>query len=320
MQVVRDEKRPSKTGLTTLNRLRCFEIVVEEGGFKRATARLHITQPALSYQIKHLEEEIGTRLFDRRPGGVSLTAAGRVLYEHAQRVSGAVREAQRAVKNLSTGEVRIGTVNSIGTYFLPHLLATLRERCATARPMLYREADEFIEALLASHIDLAILANPRADKRLRYEKLFDERVSLVAGRAHPLFGVQSIKPEQLQGMRFVALSDNTPTGLLIQRYLDRLGVSVEPVVLSESVEMIKRMVEIGMGAAFLPDMVTERELLSKANPKGVLTRTAIEPALVRHIVLVTWDEAPSSGAVQTCVEEIRRQSRTWSGAAVRRSA
>ena len=313
------EKRPGKTGLTTLNRLRCFQMVVEEGGFKRATLRLHITQPALSYQIKHLEEEMGALLFDRRPGGVSLTAAGRLLFAHAQRVNGAVQEAQRAVKDISAGEVRIGTVNSIGTYFVPHLLASLRERCAAARPVLYRESDEFIEAMLASRIDLAILANPRVDKRLRYEKLFEENVSLVAARSHPLFGATQVRPAQLEGARIIALSEQTPTGLLIHRYLDRLGVTVEPVVLSESVEMIKRMVEIGMGAAFLPDMVTERDVIGANNRRGVLSRTTLDPPLVRQIVLVTWNEAPSSRAVETCIEEIRRQSRNWPGAAAPRA-
>ena len=83
-----------KTGLTSLNRLHCFEVVVEESGFKRATARLHITQPALSYQMKHLEDELGVQLFLRRPGGVSLTDAGRLLYAHVQRVSAAVRRAE----------------------------------------------------------------------------------------------------------------------------------------------------------------------------------------------------------------------------------
>src|SRR5512138_2805961 len=123
------EGSSGKTGLTTLNRLHCFEVVVEEAGFKRATARLHITQPALSYQMKHLEEELGVQLFVRRPGGVTLTDAGRLLFTHVQRVSAAIRETERAVKELpAVGEVRIGTVNSIGTYFLPQVLSAVHER------------------------------------------------------------------------------------------------------------------------------------------------------------------------------------------------
>jgi DNA-binding transcriptional LysR family regulator len=308
-----NDRRPSKTGLTSLNRLRCFQTVVEEAGFKRATARLHITQPALSYQMKHLEEELGVQLFHRRPGGVSLTEAGRLLYVHVQRVSAAVRKAESAIKDLpAVGEVRIGTVNSIGTYFLPRVLSAIHERHAATRPILYRaRSDEFIEALLANQVDLALLADPRVDQRLHYETLFEERVSLVSGRGHPFFGLPSVGLDQLRGAQFVALSQQTPTGLLIRKYLDRHAIEVEPVVSTEDVETVKRMVVMGMGAAFLPDMVTERDLVTRANPDGRLGRSAVRPPLTRRIVLVTWSKIPSSRAVAAFVEEVRRQGTLW---------
>jgi DNA-binding transcriptional LysR family regulator len=302
---------------TTLYRLHCFEVVVEEAGFKRATARLHITQPALSYQIKQLEEELGAQLFYRRPGGVSPTEAGRLLFQHAQQVSAAVRQAKRAIKELSegaAGEVRIGTVNSVGIYFLPQLLLTMRERYPATRPtVFYREADDTIENLLANQLDLAILADPRVDRRLRYETLFEERVSLVSGRSHPFFGSATIPPKRLKGAQFVALSPRTPTGALIGSYLDRLGIAVEPVISTDNVETVKRMVEIGMGIAFLPDMVTEREVVSEANPNGRLGRSLVEPPITRRIVLVAWNERPASRAVTAFIDEVRRQSSTWRG-------
>ena len=316
-----DEKGAGKTGLTTLNRLHCFEVVVEESGFKRATSRLHITQPALSYQMKHLEEELGTQLFLRRPGGVSLTDAGRLLFSHVQRVSAAVREAERAIKELpAVGEVRIGTVNSIGTYFVPQVLGTVRERYAGTKPVLYRaRSDEFIEALLANQVDLAILADPRVDKRLRYETLFEERVTLVCGRGHALFGTPAVTREQLERAQFVGLSQQTPTGLLIRRYLDRLGIEAEPVVSTEDVETVKRMVEMGLGVAFLPDMVTERDVVTRSNPDGRLWRTRVEPALTRRIQLVTWNEVPASRAVAAFVAEVRRVSAGWPGGGSKRN-
>jgi len=312
-----NDRRASKTGLTSLNRLRCFQAVVEEAGFKRATARLHVTQPALSYQMKHLEEELGVQLFHRRPGGVSLTDAGRLLCVHVQRVSAAVRRAELAIKELpAVGEVRIGTVNSIGTYFLPRVLGAMHERHAATRPILYRSrSDEFIEALLANQVDLAILADPRVDQRLHYETLFEERVSLVSGRGHPFFGSPSIGLDQLRGAQFVALSQQTPTGLLIRKYLDRHGVEVESMVSTEDVETVKRLVGMGLGAAFLPDMVTDRDLVTRANPGGRLSRSAVKPSLTRRIVLVTWSKVPSSRAVAAFVDEVRRQGTLWPGAA-----
>jgi LysR family transcriptional activator of glutamate synthase operon len=299
----------------TLNRLHCFEVVVEEAGFKRATARLHITQPALSYQIKQLEDELGVLLFYRRPGGVTPTEAGQLLYKHVQRVSAAVQHAQHAIKQLAeghAGEIRIGTVNSVGIHFLPQLLISMRERYPATRPsVLYRLSGEVIEALLTNQLDVAILAEPPVDHRLRYETLFEERVSLIVGRSHPLFGVTTVGARLLRNLQFVSLSAQTPTGALVAAHLNRAGIAAEPIVSTENVETVKRMVQLGMGVAFLPDMVTERDVVRPDNPEGRLGRCALEPALVRRIVLVTWDERPSSPAVVAFIEELRRQSAAW---------
>ncbi len=311
------EPKLGGTGLTSLNRLRCFEMVVEESGFKRATARLHITQPALSYQMKHLEQDMGIQLFVRRPGGVTLTDAGRLLYAHVQRVSAAVKRAEQAVRELpAAGQVRIGTVNSIGTYFLPQVLAAVQARHSATVPVLYRaRSGEHIEALLANQVDLAILADPRVDKRLRYETLFEEGVSLVSSRTHPFFECADVKPEQLASAPMVALSQQTPTGALVHKWLDQVGVRVEPAVSTEDVLTVKRMVEMGIGAAFLPDMVVERDVASRANPGGRLHRSAVSPPITRHIVLVTWEEASTSRAVAAFVAEVRTIAAKWSGAA-----
>ena len=304
----RPERSGSAGGSTTLYRLHCFEVVVEEGGFKRATARLHTTQPALSYQIKRLEVELNAQLFYRRPGGVHPTEAGRLLYEHTQRVSAAVRRAKQAMRDLSegaTGEVRIGTVNSIGIYFLPRVLWAMRERCPAAKlTVLYRDADDVVDAMLANQLDLAVLADPRPDRRLRYETLFEEKVSLVVGRPHPLFGTPSMGLKRLANLDFVSLSERTPTGALVSTYLDRLRLDVEPIVSTDNVETVKRMVETGMGVAFLPDMVTEREVAR--GPDARLWRIEVEPRLTRRIALVTWSEIPSSRAVEAFMQEVRR--------------
>ena len=299
-----------------LHQLQCFVLVLEEGGFKRATARLHITQPALSYQIKQLEEELGVQLFHRRPDGITPTEAGRVLLQHAYQVIHAVQEAQQAVRELSegvTGEIRIGVINSVGTHFLPQVLWEIRAKHPMVRPkLLYRLSDELIEALLANKLDLAIVADPHPDRRLRQETILEERISLVSSPSHPFFGRPTIEPAELKGVQFVALSPQTPTGALIRRYLDRLGVAVEPVVSSDNVETVKRMVEAGMGVAFLPDMVTSEDVACDGQPER-LGRSTVEPPLTRRVVLATWRDSHHSRAVDTFIAEARRLGRQWRG-------
>lgn len=300
-----------------LHQLRCFLAVVEEGGFSRATTRLRITQPALSYQIKQLEQELGTPLFHRRPGGVSPTEAGRILSQDAREIIDAARKAQRDVEELAegvVGEIRIGTVNSVGIYFLPQILWNIREKHPTARPtVLYQYSDEIIEALLSDRVDLALVADPHPDRRLRQEVIIEEKVSLVVGKSHPFFGRKNVKPSELKGIQFVALSPANPTGKLLYDHLARLGVSVEPVVSTDNVETVKKMVEIGLGAAFLPDMVTSADIAceGRLEPSTRLARIQVGPPLTRRIVLVTWKQTESSRAINAFVDELRSYAANW---------
>jgi DNA-binding transcriptional LysR family regulator len=300
-----------------LHQLRCFLAIVEEGGFNRATTRLHITQPALSYQIKQLEQELGATLFHRRPGGVSPTDAGRVLAQHAREVMEAVRRTTRAVEKLAegvVGEVRIGTVNSVGIYFLPQVLWNMREKFPSARPtVLYRHSNEIMEALLANQLDVALVADPRPDRRLRQEVIIQERVSLVCGRSHPLYGKPLVRPSEIKGLQFISLSPASPTGRLIREHLARLGVNVEPVVSTDNVETVKKMVEVGMGVAFLPDMVTSQDIPcdERANNTGRLARIEVGPPLTRRIVLVNWKHIDLSKAATAFVKELRSHGTSW---------
>lgn len=298
-----------------LHQIQCFLAVVEEGGFNRATSRLHMTQPALSYQIKQLEQELGTVLFHRRPRGVSPTEAGRVLFHHAQEIVESVRRARNAIERLAEGvggEIRIGTVNSVGIYFLPEVLQSMREVFPEARPtVLYRNSDEIMEALLQNRIDLALVANPRTDRRLHYETIIVERVSLVCGRPHPFYGRTSLRPSELKGLPFVSLTPETPTGALIRDDVARLGVNVETVVSSDNVETVKKMVEVGLGLGFLPDMVTRQDVVCDSLPTGRLARIEVGPPVTRKIVLVTWKHFEVGRATGAFMEVLRQHGSRW---------
>jgi DNA-binding transcriptional LysR family regulator len=299
-----------------LRQLQCFIAVVEEGGFKRATARLGITQPALSYQIRRLEEELGVMVFHRGPGGISPTEAGRTLLQHAHQVIAAVTEAHQAVRELSggvTGELRIGTIKCVGIYFLPQVLWEIRAKHPMVRPkLLYRDSDEILESLLAKQLDVALVVDPPPDKRLEQKNVFEEQISLVSGPKHAFFGRATVDVSELQDVQLVALSSQTSTGALIRAYLDRIGLQVVPAISTDNVETVKRMVEEGMGVAFLPDMVTEDDVAAGDAP-GRLCRSRVEPTLSLPLVLVTWKDTHHSLPLDAFVEEVLRMGRTWDG-------
>jgi len=298
-----------------LYQLRCFQAAIEEGGFKRAAIRLYITQPALSYQVKRLEDELGVSLFHRRPRGASPTEAGRVLFQHAQKIMRGINKAERAIQELGegvTGEVRIGTVDSVGIYFLPPVLQAVRSMFPAACPkLLYRNSNDIMEALLSNELDLAILANPGPDRRLQQEILIEEHLSLVCSHSHPFFGVPTVKTSELKGIEFAALSPGTPSGSLIRKYLARLGVSIEIVSTTNNVETVKKMVEAGLGIAFLPDMATKQDILCEDKPAGRLWRIKVDPPLSRQIALVNWKDSCMSRATKAFIEQLRQHSHEW---------
>ena len=300
-----------------LRQLQCFMAVVEEGGFNRATTRLHMTQPAISYQIKLLEADLDIPLFYRRSRGISPTEAGRVLYEHARRIKDSVRQAQQALERLAdgvAGEVRIGTVNSVGIYFLPPVLQSMRAKYPSARPtVLYRNSYEIVDSLLANQVDLALVANPQPDRRLRMETIVEENVSLVCSKGHPFFARKAIQPEDLRGQPFVTLTSENPTGQIVRDYLSKLGVNVDVVVSTDNVETVREMVEVGLGVAFLPDMVTARGINCEGRPLAAFGRVHVHPPLTRRIVLVTWKQVEPTPAVAAFVNELKAHGAAWKG-------
>jgi DNA-binding transcriptional LysR family regulator len=300
-----------------LQQLQCFVAVMEEGGFKRATARLGITQPALSYQIKRLEEELGVQVFRRGPGGITPTEAGRVLFEHANYVISATREAHQAVRELSgdvTGEIRIGAIRCVGQYFLPQVLRELRSRHPMLRPkLLYKDSDELLAALLANKLDVAIVVDPPPDERLGYTPVFEERISLVSGRGHPFYGRRSVELAELREVAFVALSQQTSAGALAKRYLERQGIAIVPALTTDDVETVKRMLESGLGVAFLPDMTTSEDVVPSGGTPARLWRSSVEPTLSLPLALATWRDARGAITIDAFVEEVRRVGFDWDG-------
>jgi DNA-binding transcriptional LysR family regulator len=300
-----------------LNQLECFIAVLEEGGFKRATARLGVTQPALSYQIKRLEEELGVQVLHRGPGGITPTQAGRVLLEHAHQVISAVREAHQAVRELSggvTGEIRIGAIKCVGTYFLPRVLWEVREKHPMVRPKLfyYGHSEEVLQAFLANKLDVGMVVDPPPDARVECQSVFEEQISLVSGPGHPFYGRSTVDISELEKVNFVSLSPKTSAGAIIRRHLERAGITVAHAVTVDTVESVKRMIEAGMGVAFLPDMSTTDDVSPDGKP-GRLSRSAVEPTLSLPLVLVTWREVHHSLALDAFVDEVCRVGREWDG-------
>jgi DNA-binding transcriptional LysR family regulator len=299
-----------------IRQLKYFISVARERSFSSAATLLPVKQQTLLVQIRKLEKELGLGLFNRGAGDLRLTEAGRVFYRHAQKVLRSAEKARLAMDDLKdgqvTGDIRIGTVDSVGIYFLPQVLKNLREKYPQLRPtVLYRTSEEILQALLSDQIDVALIDNPRPDRHLRQETIIKEQVSLVCGRMHPLFGRKYIRAKDMEGLRVISLSNDTATGRLIQSHLSSLGVRITSVASTDNVQTAKKMVEVGFGVTFLPDMITSPDISCQGKSLRRLARIRLDPACNRRIVMATWRHAKVGRSTATFVEEIRNYSSQW---------
>jgi len=299
-----------------LRQLKYLIAVVDEGSYGAAAARFHVKHKTIQDQIGKLEKELSLRLLLRGVGGFRLTSPGRVFIRLAQDVLRKVERAHWAMSDLKdgcvAGEIRIGTVDSVGIYFLPKVLQCMREKYPGVQlTVLYRSCDEIIKALLSDRIDVALVDSPRSDRHLKLETIVEEQVSLVCGHMHPLFNRKHVQPKDIEGLSVISLSDDTSTGRLVQRYLARLGVRVKRVAFTDNIQTAKKMVEVGLGVTFLPDMITSPDISCQGKSLGLLARIKLDPACNRRIVLATWKRSKTERSMASFVKEIKTYGSQW---------
>jgi DNA-binding transcriptional LysR family regulator len=263
-----------------LNHLYYFFEVARRGSFTRAARDLLVSQSALSVQIKALETSLGTPLFDRRPGGVELTDAGQRAFSVAERV---FTDIDQLVADLGqtgrqvSGAVNVGTVNSIGIYVLPDLLAGFRARYPDIRVRVdFRESERVMELLYQGKTDMAIVPWQRAFSDLNAVALTRHKMFLVAPPDHPLAALGRVSPHDLEKYPFVGYHEGMHTRSMIDALFKRMSLTIEYSMESSNSATIKQMVLAGMGLAFLPEIAVAVELRRR-----LLVRLDVPP-LVMH--------------------------------------
>lgn len=290
-----------------LRQLRYFVGASESGSLLKASAMLHVAQPALSQQIAALEDEVGARLFDRSSRGVTLTEAGRSFLEHARIVLADVERARAAVRELAatpSGEVVVGLPTTVA------LTATvpLVQHCRDALPQVRLKIVEAYsghlrEWLLQGRLDLAVLYGDATEPGLAKRPLLEERLVLVSA-----VGIQA--PARL------ALADIAARPMILpgrehglRRIVDAVcaahGLQLDIVAEIDALPSVKRAVEAGLGCTLLPIGAVGEEVAA-----GRLRVSMIErPSLPRRLVCATSVARPGTragAAVAGAVTEVMR--------------
>ena len=291
----------------TIKQLRGFATLAETGSFKRAAARLGVTQPALSYHIARLEEQLGTQLFERVATGVILTPEGRKSLDLAMTVLdglGALGSLSARREGGMPDDIRLGVSPTLGPYLMPRVTRRLYDRYPTLR-IFVQEAPptDLLEGLLSGRHDAVIAQLPLRSDRIRVERLFREPLLLVMGKDHPLAEKTTVEDADLAGAHVLSLSTAFTMNAQLVSLCDELGAVLRADYEGTSLDALRNMTAINMGVTFLPALYLQSSV-GEAWDDVVLRRFRGD-RLTRSIGLA-WRESSSGNVIYAELSKIIR--------------
>lgn len=266
--------------VSNLRSLRIFADVIGTGSFT-AAADLHgMTQPAVSFHIRQLEEEIGTPLIARSGRKAIPTAAGAELLRHIAHIEAAVTDANRAMSQFTdagSASLRIGTGSTAAAALLPAVLRLVRRSLPTVEiSVVTGNSPEVARKLAADEIDIGLVTLPVQDRLVVTEPLFDDEIVVLAPAAMQL--PESVPPQALADHPAMVYESARVTRSLIERWFSEAGIPFHPAMTVGSIEAVRELVAMEMGYA----VVSRLALPAGGLPEGVEVRS-LSPQLHRPI-------------------------------------
>lgn len=268
-------------------RLKVFHTVAKLLNFTKAADALHMTQPAVTFQIRQLEEYFNTRLFDRTHNRVSLTEAGQRVYSFSGRIFELYDEMEHSIREMTgdvSGVVTLGASTTIAEYMLPFLLGDFKSKNPDVNIRLKVSNTEGIVSMVENNvIDLGIVEASVSNKNLQVDVCRLDQLVAIMPPSHELSGCESITPQQLIAYPFICREEGSGTREVITEYLQETGIREEPTICLElgSPESIKGAVEAGMGLSIMSYSTVQKEL-----KLGSLVAIPLNPPLERPFSFV----------------------------------
>lgn len=269
-------------------RLQVFHTVARLLSFTKAAETLHMTQPAVTFQIRQLEEYFNTRLFDRTHNRISLTAAGDRVFEYADKIISLYSEMDNKVREL-TGDVSgiliIGASTTIAEYVLPSLLGEFKTQNPGINIRLrISNSVGIVNMVEENTVDVGIVESPITNKNLAVEVCWHDKLVFICPPQHPLAQKSAIRIQDLQGLPFISREEGSGTREFIGEYMERNNMHLHDLNVSLEVgnpEAIKSAVEAGLGVSIVSQATIVKEL--KLN---TLAARPLDPPLERPFSIV----------------------------------
>lgn len=244
-----------------LHQLRYLCAIVDTGSFSRAAESCHVAQPSLSQQISKLEDELGTRLFDRLGRSVRLTDAGRTFLPHARAVLHQTELARSEVdgrRRDARGTVVVGVIPTIAPYYLPQRVTEFTRRFPEATLRVVEETTPvLLESLRSFAVDIAIVSLPLPKREFETTPLLTERLYAALPSNHPRAGASGIALRELRDERFVMLRDSHCFREISLAACNRAHLHPRIAFESNQISSLLGMVAAGVGISLVPEMAID---------------------------------------------------------------
>ena len=284
--------------------LRTFTVIAETLNFTKASEKLHLTQSAVSHQMKALEEELGVPLFIRAKSGVILTDAGKIALEYAVRILNEAEELREKVSGKVSGRVRVAAA----TQALVHLFAPLFEEFMDAFDsveLVFRttvSTEQTVEDILEGVADVGFASLAVYSPVLQVTEIFDDELVLVVGKKHRLAKQKEISIKELEKERWILFERGASIRRATDDFFKKVRVEPEMALESNDTYFIKLMIEHGLGVSLMPSWAVREETKS-----GKLAPIRIKRHELRRSVSMVSLKGAQSAPIRAFIEFILEQ-------------
>jgi DNA-binding transcriptional LysR family regulator len=258
-----------------LRQLQVFASVARHMSFSIAAEELMMSQPAVSQQVRALEQHFDVKLFEWTGQRLFLTEAGAAIREHADAILARNLELEQALAELrgpTRGRLALGANTTGGMYVLPAIARSFRHSHPHAELTLQIEpTSRIVDRVMQNFIDVAVVTGPLSDERLTIADLYLDELLLIASPEHPFAGRGGVAADEVAAARWVLYTPESRTRALVQRAFEELGLKLAIAMQLASTEAVKKAVEANLGVAMVSRFAVEREL-----KLGELARVPIE--------------------------------------------
>jgi len=285
--------------------LKVFYTVAKYNSFTKASDILFMTQPAVTFQIKKLEDEFQTRLFRRVHNQIFLTEAGEILFKYSSRILENYEQAKEEILQTTEdlkGEIRIGAASLLGKYYLPKILGLFKQKHPEVTIMMNMgDSATIINSMKEQIFDLSIVSEPVSLKHFIIEPYFTDEIVIIVKKDHPWAKRECLELEEILREPCVLREQGSGTREVFKRFLQDVGVSINrinTVLTLGSAEAVKSAIESGIGYGIISEIAVKNEIESQFLVKACVK----DMKLTRRFLIVYPQRRYKSKLVDTFIK------------------